>query len=211
MDFSIHKNPSLVENPSIVDDLVLTKKSTTEGFQCTTFSLDCMYLYIQFPLLHLLSTERACMQYTDIGWIFLCIHITLRIAERKGDIVIAALLPPPFQRHLITQMVNNTFPSYSMVLYFLLSLLTEKLPFPQYQDCSSGSRKGVLLDGPFSLQAKTLLSAYMANEIIFISSSESLFYLVSLLLPLLSMLIGNCGYSSWQLFCIIFMKDPSNS
>ena len=37
MDFSLHKNPSLVENPSIVDDLALTKKSTIEGFQCTTY------------------------------------------------------------------------------------------------------------------------------------------------------------------------------
>ena len=35
MDFSLHKNPSLVENPSIVDDLALTKKSTIEEFQCT--------------------------------------------------------------------------------------------------------------------------------------------------------------------------------
>ena len=38
MDFSLHKNPSLVKNPSIVDDLDLTKKSTIEGFQCSSFA-----------------------------------------------------------------------------------------------------------------------------------------------------------------------------
>ena len=46
MDFSLHKNPSLVENPSIVDDLALTKKSTIEGFgfQCIKQAMDGGFL-----------------------------------------------------------------------------------------------------------------------------------------------------------------------
>ena len=52
-----------------------------------------------------------------------------------------------------------------MVLYFFALSTYRKVAIPIVD--SSSSRKGVLLDGPFSLQAKTLLSAYMANEIIF--------------------------------------------
>ena len=32
-----NENPSLAGNPSIVEDLDLTKRSTIEGFQCTTY------------------------------------------------------------------------------------------------------------------------------------------------------------------------------
>ena len=39
MDFSLHKKLSLVENPSIVDDLALTKKSTIKGSSVVQYTL----------------------------------------------------------------------------------------------------------------------------------------------------------------------------